>query len=293
MLYKQNMILGATLIVLSEFMFASMGALVKTVSTNLPNEMVVFMRNLMGLLVLIPLLLHGGLDKLRTNVFHLHLLRAMMGLSAMYCFFYALANLPLADSMLLKMTAPIFMPIIAFVWLREHATKLAMVAVPIGFAGVVLVLNPTGDINWIALVALMGGLFAAIAKVTVRRLGRSEPTVRIVFYFSILALLVSALPLFWKWQMPLEDEWALLVMMGLAGTSGQLLLTRAYAVGSTARISPFTYFSVVFAAIYGYIFWGEILDIYFIVGSILVVLAGILALYSKKPLENSAAPVEE
>ncbi|OOZ41036.1 hypothetical protein BOW53_05835 [Solemya pervernicosa gill symbiont] len=278
MRYRQNLLLGALLIVASELMFATMAASVKALSVGLPNEMVVFMRNAMGLLVLLPLLLRYRGQSLKTDIWHLHLLRSLLGLGAMYCFFYALAHLPLAEGMLLKMTSPLFMPLIAWWWLRESGSRYAFIALPIGFAGVILILRPEGEFSAVALVGLLGGLLAALAKVTVRRLGRSEPSFRIVFYFTLIATLVSAFPATAVWRTPDVDEWRLLLLMGVVGTLGQLLLTRGYAVAEAACIAPFTYFSVAFGALYGYLFWGELLDLPFIVGATLIVVAGLLVL---------------
>ncbi|MET0049550.1 MAG: DMT family transporter [Candidatus Thiodiazotropha sp.] len=182
MLYRQNVLLGAFFILASEFMFASMGAIVKQVTQSLPSEMAVFMRNLFALALLMPLVWSNGVTSLRTRVFHLHMLRSVAGVSAMYCFFYALANLRLADGMLLKMTAPLFMPLIAWYWLREPLHRMILLAIAIGFVGVILVLNPEGEFNRVALVGLLGGALASLAKVSLRRLGRSEPSVRVVFY---------------------------------------------------------------------------------------------------------------
>ncbi len=279
MRYPQNFVLGAGLIMASELLFASMGATVKAVSLDLPTEVVVFMRGMFGVIILIPLLLRRlRKETLVTQVWHFHLLRALLGLSAMYCFFYALANLHLADGMLLKMTAPLFMPLIAAAWLYEKLSPKIWLAVGLGFVGVALVLKPEGAVNWVALVGLAGGMFAAAAKVTVRRLGKTEPTVRIVFYFSLVVMLVSAIPLSWAWQLPTTREWVLLFLMGLFGTLGQLLLTRGYSVAAASQVAPFTYFSVVFAALYGYVFWQETLQPGFIAGAILIALAGIVAL---------------
>lgn len=287
MRYPQNVVQGAIFILLSELMFASMGAAVKAASgMGLPNEMLVFMRNLMGLFVIAPLLLRYGSAELRTEVYPLHLLRAMLGLSAMYCFFYVLGQLQLADGMLLKMTSPIFMPLIALLWLGERVGRLAVVAIPVGFVGVAMVLKPGGEMSWVASLGVLGGLLAAFAKVTVRRLGRTEPTTRIVFYFALNATLVSAVPLLWAWQLPALHEWALLLLMGVMGTAGQLLLTRGYAVAAAAQVSPFTYFSVVFGAAYGYLFWGETLDWLFVAGALLIAVAGVMAVRgrARKPV---------
>lgn len=290
MLYRQNLVAGAVLIVASELMFATMGAAVKAASVTLPNEIIVFMRNLIGALIILPLLLRGGVINLHTQVFRFHLLRAAVGLSAMYCFFFALSRLPLADSMLLKMTSPVFMTLVAWIWLKEQVTKLVMTAIPVGFFGVILILDPGAETTWVAAIGLLGGFLAAVAKVTVRRLGRTEPTVRIVFYFATLAALFSFAPMLWAWRMPVMTEWSLLALTGVMGTFGQLLLTRGYSIAETARVGSFTYFSVLFAATYGYFLWDETLDLYFIAGALLIVSAGILALYARRQPPPTDAP---
>ena len=278
MAYPSPLLKGALFIVASELMFASMGAGVKSVATHLPNEVIVFMRNLAGLLFVLPMLLRYGPASVYTRVPGLHLLRAALGLGAMYCFFYALAHLPLAHGVLLKMTAPIFMPLLAWWWLGEGTSRLALLAVPVGFLGVLLVLRPDAGVRWLSLVGLLGGLLAAMAKVTVRRLGRTEPALRTVFYFALFATLVSALPLLWTWRAPHGEQWLWIAVIGLAGTLGQVLLTRGYALAPAARVGPFTYFSVVFAGGYGYLFWGETLDLSFLGGAGLIAAAGVLAL---------------
>lgn len=278
MLYRQNLLLGALFILTAELFFASMGAAVKLVTTELPSEMAVFMRNLFGLALMLPLALRSGFAGLHTAVFHIHLLRALAGVCAMYCFFYALSQLPLADGMLLKMTAPLFMPLIALLWLGEELRRGILLALLIGFLGVFLVLNPQGEFSSVALVGLLGGALAALAKVTLRRLGRSEPSVRVVFYFALLSTLVSTPPMLWSWQTPDLQQWGLFALVGLMGTLGQLFMTRGYAIAKAAAVSPFTYASVLFGAGYGYLFWDETLNLQFIVGALLIALAGVLAL---------------
>jgi drug/metabolite transporter (DMT)-like permease len=278
MIYKQNILLGALFILLSEFMFASMGAVVRQLTQSLPSEMAVFMRNLFGVALLLPLVWGSGFTTLKTRVFHLHLLRSIAGVSAMYCFFYALANLPLADGMLLKMTSPLFMPLIAWYWLSESMHRTVLLAIGIGFVGVIMVLNPGGEFSKIALIGLLGGGLASLAKVSLRRLGQTEPSVRVVFYFALLSSVISAIPMSWNWQQPSSTEWWLFALLGIFGTLGQLLLTRGYAIATASRVSPFTYTSVLFGAAYGYLFWGETLSLQFIFGALLIGLAGIIAL---------------
>jgi drug/metabolite transporter (DMT)-like permease len=287
MLYRQNFLLGALFILLSELMFTSMGASVKYVTQTLPSDMAVFMRNLFGLALLMPLVWSNGLVSLRTKIIHLHLLRSLAGVSAMYCFFYALANLPLADGMLLKMTSPLFMPLIAWFWLSEPLRQRIVLAIGIGFIGVILVLNPEGEFNHVSLIGLLGGGLASLAKVTLRRLGRTEPSIRVVFYFALLSSLISSVPMIWGWRQPTAAEWGWLALIGLLGTLGQLMLTRGYAIAAAATVSPVTYTSILFGAGYGYLFWQEILTGQFVMGALLIAVAGLLAIGFRERIDDT------
>jgi drug/metabolite transporter (DMT)-like permease len=274
--------LGAGFIVLGEFCFASMGVGIRLASTELPNAMIVFGRNLIGLMLLTPWLLRRGVGDLKTAVPGLHLLRAFAGIGAMYCFFYAIARLPLAEAMLLKLTAPIFIPVIAILWLKEQVSALLWLAVAVGFAGVIVILGPEPGSDWdgvsvVALIGLFGGVLAAVAKVTVRRLSKSEPTGRIVFYFAFCGVSLSCLPLFWAWESPSTRGLLLLLGIGTVATLGQLSLTRGLSLAPASRMGAFGYFSVVFGAGYGWVFWGEPLTLALLVGTLLIVLGGLIA----------------
>lgn len=259
-----------------------MGATVKALSVSIPTEMVVFFRNLIGVSLILPFLLRQGIHNVKTNVIHLHLVRASAGIGAMYCFFYVIANMPLAEAMVLKLTAPIFIPLVALFWLKERAPLLTIIAVPVGMAGVIIILHPEGDLQLTALIGLLGGALAALAKVSVRRLSKShEPTTRIVFYFALFGVLISTTPLLWSWQTPALQDWLLVIALGSFGTIGQIFLTKGYALAPSARVSPFTYFSVVFSAVFGYLFWGETLTWIFIFGAVLIALSGLMAIRGK------------
>jgi len=274
----RHLLRGALLVIAAELMFASMGAVIKDLSTELPTEMLVFFRNAFGLAFLLPLLARRGVPGLGTRVLHLHVLRALAGLSAMYCFFYALSELQLANAVILKLTAPIFIPLIAATWLREDIDAAIITAVVAGFIGVTLIVRPPGGhLDAVALIGLAGGALVALAKVTIRRLTRTEPATRIVFYFGLVATVVSTVPLSWSWRMPSAHAWLLLALLGVLATSGQLLMTRGYASAPVARVGTFTYASVLFAAVYGWWFWGERWDLWAAMGAVLIVAAGILA----------------
>ena len=278
---SQNIIWGASFIVASELSFALSAAIIKLVSVSLPNESIVFFRNLFGLVILTPLLIKAGSNILHTNCFHLHLIRSSFGMTAMYSFFYALAHIPLGDSMLIKSTIPLIIPFVSLIWLKESITQSIIIAGVLGFIGIFLILEPTGNTDWASLVALTSSIMAALAFVTIRKLSATEPPLRIVTYFAIFGLSISAIPLTWTWQTPTLDQYLMLLGIGLTTTIGQLLLTRGYQNAPAASVGIFTYTSVPFGAFLGWLFWDDLLNINSLFGGVLIVLAGLIILKTK------------
>ena len=121
----------------------------------------------------------------------------------------------------------------------------------------------------------MLGLLAAVAKVTVRRLSASEPPTRTVFYFAAIGTTVSLLPLAWLWHTPSPDQLLWLLLLGGFATAGQLLLTRGMACAPAARLGPFAFFSVVFGAVLGWLFWQEVLGWSTVIGTLLVMASAV------------------
>jgi len=270
--------------VASALFFAGMGAGVKLASGTLPNPMVVFFRNAVGLVALLPLVPRLGRGGLATRHLGEHLVRSLAGLAAMYCFFYAIAHLRLADAVLLNYSLPLFMPMIARFWLGEAVPPGLWRGLALGFVGVGLILKPgLGLFNPVALVGLAAAVLAALAQVGVRRLTETEPATRIVFYFGVISTLVSAIPLARVWRTPAPALWGTLLAIGLCATVAQLFLTRAYAQAPAAQVGPFIYASVPFAALLDGALFGLWPDALSIAGGVLVCAAGILTLRQMAP----------
>jgi drug/metabolite transporter (DMT)-like permease len=141
-----------------------------------------------------------------------------------------------------------------------------------------LILKPGfGIFRPVAVVGLGAGLFAALAMVSIRRMSASEPTIRIVFYFTMLGTLASSVPMVWSWQTPDPATSLLLVFIGLMAAVGQFLLTKGYGLAPAAQIGSFSYANIVFAVIIGWLFWGESLDALTWTGAFLICAAGVVA----------------
>ncbi|MEB8434139.1 DMT family transporter [Cocleimonas sp. KMM 6892] len=280
---SHNIALGAFLIILAELAILATGMIIKTISTEVSIEQIVFIRNFVGLLILVPWLMRKGISRLHTKHIGLHIARSVVGLSAMVCLFYSWGHLPLAQASLLKQTSPIFIPIFAFFWIKESIGLKTIIAIIVGFLGVVLIINPgAGEFNLVVLLALVGAMLAGLAKVIIRKMTATETPGRIVFYFALIGTLVSAIPALLNWVSLSWIQLASLAGIAIFSTIGQLALSKAYSHAPAGQLGPYTYTAVAFAALFGWIIWDEVLDYKTIIGIIIIVFAGVLAMTDRR-----------
>ncbi|MDW3094458.1 MAG: DMT family transporter [Gammaproteobacteria bacterium] len=282
--FNKIIVIGSLFVILGEVFFTTMGMIIKTLGENIPSYQLVFYRNVFAVIVLAPFLFRQRLTHVKTNCIGMHLIRSITGLMAMYCFFYALANIELANAMLLKLTGPIFIPIIAILWIHEKVSAKTYFGIALGFFGVIVFLNPTAEVQFASIIGLIGGALAAAAKVSIRKMSDTEPTARIVFYFAFFGTLFSSVPMLTnETYSPNSQEWLLLISLGLVGTVGQFFLTKAYHMAPASQVGPFTYSSIIWASLAGWFFWNEWPAINTFIGATLIITAGLVILYSKKP----------
>lgn len=270
---------GALYMVVSALLFASMAAAVRVAARELPNAPIVFFRHFIMLVFLLPWLFREGPSALATRDVPGHLLRGLAGVAAVACYFYALARLRLADAVLLNQSMPLFVPLVERVWLGERIPRRLWGVLALGFLGLLLILRPgTGVFEKAALIGLASAALASIAQVGIRRLTRTEPVTRIVFYFGLIASVAALPPALLTWRDPSPHTWAMLLVMGVFATIGQLTLTRAYLHAPAAQVGPFVYAGPVFAGFIDWLVWGRLPDAVFVLGAAVVVAAATLAL---------------
>jgi len=290
---RQNLRRGAAYAVASAASLAISATCIKAAAQyGVPNAVTVFFRSSVGLSLMLPWLLRNGFSGVRTQKLGGHLWRAMFGLLSMYCYFYAIARLSLAEAVLLTYSMPLYVPFIAWLWLREKPSPTSLPSAIVGLIGIALIVKPgvAGFASLTALIGAVSGFAAAMAMVSIRRITNTEPASRVVFYFMLTATAVSSLPLPWSWQMPSTPAWLILVAVGASATLGQLLITKAYASAPAAQIGPFTYSSVVVAGLLGWLLWDEKPDVVSLAGIVLVICSCLLALYPAR--SRAPQPVE-
>ena len=252
--------------------FAVMAVCIKIASSELPIVQLVFLRSIIGLLIILPIVLPRGIKFIKTPIIHLHMLRGFISLCAMICFFYAISQIGLSESTLLNASSPLFIGLLALPVLKEKITYNNIIALIIGFIGVFFILKPGTTLFTIAtLIGLCSGLFIACAKILVRYMAITEPVMRTVFYFSIFSTLYSSILIIWFWQSPTIFDVLIIVLASVCATGGQILLTYSFTNNDAVTVAPFTYVTVVIAALLGWLGWNELPDTSSTIGTILII----------------------
>lgn len=283
--------MGLLLLSLSALLFATMGVLIRMASYTLDNYTIVFFRNASGLLLLTPFLLLQGVSSLKTGKLWMHGWRAVVGLIAMYGFFYAIAHLKLSNAMVFTYSSPVFIPLVAWLFLKERISTQMLLAAGLGLAGVVLVAKPdSGMFNFLSLIGLVSSFLAAMAFVTVRALTATEPATRIVFYFCLIGTIISAIPMFWVWRSYTIHELILLCGAGALATLSQICLSKAYSFAPAGQIGPANYLAIIFAGIWAATLWHEYPDTLGIIGMTIILMALILCTPVFSRSKNKVTP---
>jgi len=225
----------------------------------------------------------GGFASLKTNRIGAHARRAMMGLTGMACNFGGMIFLPMAEATTINLSVPIFAVIFATLLLGERTGWQRWSAVIVGFAGVVIVLNPGasfaggfGGAHGIGtLIAVAGAVMTALITIALRDLGRTEPAATIVFWFSLLSMIPLGTALPFVYTPHSAHEWLLLIGLGLAGAVAQLSLTGALRLAPVAVVIPMDYSALLWSIVCGWWFFGTLPADTTWIGAPLIVASGL------------------
>jgi len=268
---------------LASAMFAIMGSFVKFGTehgASLPQ--IVLFRGLPSVLLLL-LWARAGRQSIVPTSWKLHLWRNLSGVTSMWLGFFAISHLPLATATSLNYTAPLFIACWMLGWGGAQRDPVRIIAVALGFLGVIAVLRPSiTDDQWLAALVGMGaGAMSAVAMMQIRQLGRiGEPEWRTVLFFSVAVCVSSVVGLWFEgWGVADWQGYASLVGVGVAGMFGQLAMTRAFGVGSALLTAALQYSTIIFAALLGMGFWGDHLDGLAWAGMGLIISAGLLSVW--------------
>ena len=275
----ENLVLGAVLSSLSFFGTAVMSAMVKSTEALTSAAVILLFQNLICFLLILPFALRDGLPSVKTEKPGLHILRAVSGTSAWYALFVAITMMPLTNATLLTFSAPLWMPGIAWIFLRERASRTTWVGAAVGFVGIVLVLQPTHQtFNIGALIAVTGAICLAVACISVRRLGATEPTSRILFYYFGISTVLCLPFAIVDWRSFGLRGSAYMIGIAVILLISQSLIVLAYRHASAVKVGPFVYTVIVFTALIDWFLWNHAPTLGVVFGIALVIGGGVIAI---------------
>ncbi len=268
--------------VVAGFLFGLMGVFVKLGSQHFSSAELVFYRSLIGLVVIFGIVRAQGLSLATPHVAS-HVWRGLSGFFALMLFFYAISALPLATAITLNYTSPLFLALLLTLWLKEKPHWQLIGAILLGFVGVVLLLRPNLHAEQLiaGLMGLTSGFLAGIAYLNVKQLGAlGEPEWRVVFYFTLICTIgAGAWMLIHQFHALSWRTLPILLGLGTTATLAQLAMTRAYRVGKTLVVGSLAYSTVIFASLFGILFWDEWLSPLSWLGIGLIVSSGVLSAF--------------
>ena len=280
-------------LILCALAFSLMTVCVKHLGGQLPVAEIVLVRSLISIVITLAMLQRVGVSPWGEQR-GLLLVRGVLGTTALLCFFEALARLPLAAATLLQYTYPTLTALSAWLLLGEPIRRRIGIAVLLGWIGVMLVMQP----DWInsttsavmpelpaiaVTLGLGGALLTALAYVSVRQLSAREHPLVIVFYFPLVSV-PATLPLLWGQAIwPSPEQWLWLVGVGIFTQLGQIWLTEGLSALPAARATSINYVQVVFASLWGVLFFAEPITGAVVLGAACVLGATLISLSARQP----------
>ncbi len=278
-----NVARGIAWIVVSMALFTAQDAIAKYLAeAGYSIWQLMFCRAVFAFLPILPLIhLRRGWAALGTRRPRDHLVRATVSIAALSCFFYGFRFIPLADAYALGFTAPLFMTALSVPLLGERVGWHRWSAVGVGFVGVLMMVQPGGAMfQPAALVVLIAAVLYALGIILVRGLSATEPSLTIVFYFSLFGALITGTTLPFVGLWPRDPTAAcLMVALGVVGGLAQLFLTRAYALAPVAVIAPFDYTALLWAVLAGVMVFGDVPDARVLAGAAILIASGIYIIH--------------
>jgi drug/metabolite transporter (DMT)-like permease len=265
----QNQAIAYTL--MSIFFFTFMGIFIRKSSENIHIMEVIFFRNLLACLIIIPVMCSSGLASFKMNRPGLFVWRAVFGSIGMFAGFASITLIPLAQATAISFTTPIFITILAFFLFGEVLKIRRVAAIFIGFIGMLIIVQPTaGGISLGVILAFIGAFFHSINSLIVKQLTAKESANAIVVWMVIMLVPISIVPAIFVWEWPSALTWLYLWCLAFCGTLGHSFFTRAYSLADITSLQPFEFIKLPMTAFLAWIVFSELPGYWTWVGGIII-----------------------
>ena len=251
--------------------FTGMGIFVKLAAQHVPVMEVVFFRNFLALLIIIPFLYSDGISQIRMNRPKLFVGRAIINFIGMFFGFTSVTLIPLAENTALSFTSPIFVTIGAVIFLGEVIRLRRILAILIGFTGTLVILQPGfSEVSLGAVMALARSLSIALAVLLVKKMTETETSISIVFWMVMMQAPMALVPALLVWQWPSPTGWLYLWGVAISGTIAHVLFTSACGLVEITSLQPMEFVKLPFAVILAWFIFGEWPDVWIWVGGAII-----------------------
>jgi drug/metabolite transporter (DMT)-like permease len=263
---------GSLIILAASLLSVLMTSLIKHVGRTIPVAEILFIRQILVLIIISPVLLRNWDTVFKTNIFGTHALRCSLSIVAMYTGFSAVVNMPLAEVTAISFARILFTTILAIIFLKEVIGLRRWTSIIIGFIGVLVIIRPDPDnINIYALMAIVSALFVSGGQIVLRKLSQIDQASTILAFHSVSITLILAIPAYIQWVTPNFHEMIFIAMIGSLMSVMQWLFIKALKVGEAAAIAPMEYVRLLYAGVIGIIFFAEIPTIWTLSGAGIIV----------------------
>jgi drug/metabolite transporter (DMT)-like permease len=242
-------------------------------------------RSVLGFFMLYPLVhLGGGFAAMKTQRPLQHIGRNLVHYAAQLGWFFALTLIPLGQVVSIEFTMPIWTAILAAGFLGERLTGWKLLAIVLGLVGVAVIVRPgTSEINPGQLIALGAAVGFGISIAMMKSLTRTESTVAIIFWMIVIQSAAGFFPAIYLWQWPSAYAWGWMVVIAFCGTFSHFCMARAMLYADATIVVPMDFLRVPLSATAGWLLYAERLDIYTVLGAILILTGNLLNLKSRDP----------
>ena len=272
---------------LSVLFFVLMSVCIKATGDNLPLFQVVFFRNFFALLPLIFFIYFLNLNFRSINNYKLHFLRAIIGISAMSLFFISLRYVHLVEMQTISYSSVFFISILSIFFLGEKIGYRRIIAIIIGFIGVVIILKPTSAIfsNY-SILPLIASLFLSMAVIVLKKILLTNDNILSVWVFTVLCTVISLFFFNENWIWPNKIDMSLMIASGVLGFIAQICLTKSFQLADASLLAPLDFSSVIWSFFLGYFLFGELISNNVIIGGSIIILSVGYIFYRERILQK-------
>lgn len=274
---------GVGLYCLALVLFVGMGTLAKTLAAIYPIEQVIWARYFFHVLLIVLMFPRRIGSLFKTRRLGLQITRSVVVFAATAFGFTSLSIMPMAEVSAIGYVAPLMVTIMSFLILKEKVGPRRLLAVGIGFVGVIAILRPdqANFSLWSLLPLAMATCYATFMVMT-RLIRGAAPPINSLFYTAIVGAVVATIPLPFIWQNPEPLHWLMFAGMGLIGGTGHFLMIKAFEQTEASMIAPFVYTELLWSIAAGAIFFSEIPGIGMLVGAAVIMASGLFILYREQ-----------